>query len=931
MDSTMGIPKKALKESQLKYLTAGSAVNDGSHQIFKVTFIEKGIEKNAFFKKIAPAHHYPELLALISVATSVFKRSFQGQNSAEERLVFDEKDKLVGTLSIAIEGFKPLNFADEEVATEPYARELVIPSTKSLIEKNVMEILLGRYFLDDDDTHPHNLGFAGNHAADIDFDMFWYWFTIYMKEPRAVIGVPKRRISLTIRDWESFPNTKDAKHYHWPTYTYPGQVTLPNVMPVQGSILPHFLPKTYADPIQFQLLANSAQAQEQKLAAALKILVTYQPSVIRERLYEQFEEIPLNYTSLGPALSSKYEAQFPTLCNKATNVKPFIDFILNLYQEHYDNLYRVAVFYMGSKNNGYGVPLPAMSDALYNKPSLFKNIVEWVKAQNQTLYQSEEITVHYKLEELQNRYHQVWRDAFAPRLRTLLHDSFNLTKKLFEESSIKRNVPSEEKKTTDPTWTRAGELFGTMPNSQRDREEIFTKDNAVRIQGKKATDETLTRAWELFGTMPALEKDEIEKLIAVDKESNLRTALWQLIDFTTKLYAIAKCYYDKECNRLSERDNFKFVSAISKLYSEYNVKIRQNLANTGTDAIEFNSIALGLEQFAKHANFQLHLTTTDEQMKVSASGLPVQSLLHFSSATVLAQFNDALFIWAQTLKGEEFTRLITEIIDVYYTPYLSTLSFRGRSEPVKSYLQASGLESGDNRLAYILSSGNKADGALNTLLIQHLTPHVLLTQHLPSIANAIKSGDFVTHINLFTTAAVEFACSAPRFLHLYHKKGITLFYRTLFEWVDALDLLQFRAILKSSLNDYESAKKWWGSRRAEVEECMKEKVQAKALAMIFLKGEVSSSLNTILFNKIIAAIQADLKIHPEKLAQPGFKLISQYSPAAHKDIYLAEMRACSAAASHQQTAPTRNFSINPGESSFELPRRDRSIQIPLGA
>ncbi|MDI1352862.1 MAG: hypothetical protein PSV35_08900, partial [bacterium] len=441
----MGLPKKALKESQLKYLTAGSAVDDGSHQIFRVTFIENGVQKAAFFKKLEPKNHYPELLAKISVATSVFKRIFQGQNSAEERLVFNEQEQLIGTLSIAVDGFKPFNYANEPIPLDPSLKELVIPNTKTLIDKNAMSILFGRWFLDDDDTHPHNLGFVGDATVDIDFDMFWYWFTIYMKEPRPVIGVPKKRVSLSLRDWETFPNAKDAKHYHCPTYQYPGQETLPIVMP--------FLPKSYADPSQFQRLANDPLAKEQQLVAALQTLLTYNPEMVRARLTEIFGSMSLNYTSLDATdvkLRAKYEEEFPSFCNPQTNVQSFVDFMLSMYQEHYDNLYRIVVFYMGCDNNGYGVPLPAMNVALYKKPSLYRTIVTWVKLQNETLHSKDDDVIRYNLDEVQKRYHQVWRDAFAPNLKQLLHDSFNLTNKLFKVASSIEVIPEiSGKKTTD--------------------------------------------------------------------------------------------------------------------------------------------------------------------------------------------------------------------------------------------------------------------------------------------------------------------------------------------------------------------------------------------------------------------------------------------------------------------------------------------------
>lgn len=858
----MGIPKKALRESQLHCLTAGAAFKDGSHQIYRATFIESGVTKSAFYKKIDSAQHYPELLALISVATSAFKRLFQGTHSAEERLVFDDNDKLVGTLSIAIDGFKPFNFLEEPIPTDPALKELAIPSTKTLIEKNFMSILLGRYFFDDDDAHPHNVGFSGSHSVDIDFDMCWYWFTIYMKEARPVIGVPKQRVSFTLKDWENFPIIKDAKPYHWPAYNRPGQETLFTGLP--DAALQQVLPKAYADPTQFQRLASSLDAQTQKLASALKLLLTYQPQVIRTRLAELFGDMPLNYTSLGPELSAKYQKEFPLICNTDTNVEPFVDFIMKLYQEHYDSFYRLVVFYPGCTNNGYGVPLPTMSTALYNKPSLYKDIEKWVEVQNTTLYSGESPAVRYKTDELQQRYHQIWRDAYAPSLRTLLYDAFALTNKLLDMVSAR----------IEPSFVKV----------------------APQIQGKQTTDVTLTKAWELFGTMPELVKEKIIPYIAVDQDSNLRTGLLSLVDFTNEFYTIAKAYYEKERAQLTGDDNLTFVKAIGVLYDRYNLPIRQNLANTSTFANDFAAIACALKQFGDQANFALHLTTTDEQMNAPITGIAALESLPHTDPKVIAQFIDSLFLWAKNTKPEEFTRLINLIVDQYYTPYFTTLSYRQRTIPVKTYLEGSHNVSGDHRLAHILRSGNET-GALNTTLITQLASKV--TPIPPCIKNAIMSQTF--RADLFTKAAVNFASTNERFIHIYHKADVELFYITLFDWVDALPRPDFDGIVNSALQDYENQLQLWShSRKAEVKGYCLNPGQAKALAVTFYKGRVTSSLNDILFQKVVGAIQKAVEKNVEKQAEPGYKLISHYVKEQHWELFSKHMKECAAVASHRQ-------------------------------
>jgi hypothetical protein len=865
----MPIPNKALREDQLRLLTVGSAVNDGSHQISRVRFIDHdGVQKAGFLKLLEPTNHYPELLAKMSVAASVFKRIFQGEFSAEERLVFNKDDELIGTLSIGIEGFKPWNFADEQVPGDPVAKEQVVPSTKTLIEKRAMRALFGRWIFDDDDAHPHNLGFTEKGTADIDFDMLFYWFTIYMKEPRPGIGVPKKRISFSINDWESFPVTKDAKPYHWPTYRYPGQETLPTVVAsTSGAILPKVLPKTYADPTQFAGLAKDREAQDQKLEAALSFLLTYDPDMMRARLTEQFGDMPLNYTSLDASsteLRIKYETEFPALCNEKTNVEPFVKFMMKLYQDHYDNLYRVVVFHMGCVNNGYGVSLLPTSKSLYLTPSLYKNIREWAIEQNNTLYSKSSKPVQYNLESLHKRYHQVWRDAFAPQLKELLYNAFSLTKELSE-----------------------------LSKDDEDETGFVIPDEII---GKKPTDNTVTNVWALFGTMPELSTEKIEPSISVDKKSKVRDALLQMIAFTNTLYSTVKEYYEKDRERLTDRDNETFVQKIEALCREYDLKVRKNLGLTSSYALKFYHIVDGLKKYAETADFDRHLMTTDDYVR----NIELMELPHTNEA-IIAQFNDSLFVWAASTKPEELSLLIEDIIDKKYKS-ANPLSTRLRAEPVKAYLAASATERGDNRLAYILSASHEATGALNTLLILHLTPHVLKTHPIGSINKAFKSGAFETDIAVFSAAATDFAKKASRFTHLYNEQGLTLFYKTLFEWIDALPRDAFLGLVKSSITAYE--KQLWGtlfggsSRKVEVLGYCNKYGQAKALALTFINGDDKSSLSDILFHKIIAAIQADVKKNGEKLDVDGYRLIAEYDTTQHKEKYLAELKRHSIEPSH---------------------------------
>lgn len=860
------LPKKALKKSQLTMLTAGAAVNDGSHQIMKAEFNEDGKRYWGFFKKLAVQKDFPDLLAKLSVAAAFFKNIFQGNRSAEERLVFDEDNRLVGIFSIAVEGFQPLNFANEEVPEDEEKKDLVIPSTQKLIDCNIMEILLGRNFLDDDDVHPHNISLKG----DIDHDMFWYWLSIYIKSPRPIVGVTKTRVSHTEKDWQRFPNVEDSKPFHWPTYTHPGQETLPNFVPGASFIARQVLPKIYADPSAFVKLAGNAKAQEQKMAAAMKILLTYQPEMIRKRLKDYFGELTLNYTALeekDPALPKKFEEKFPRLFNSTTNAQSFIDFIMTIYQAHYDSFYRVVVFYKGCENNGYGMALPATSHALYTKPSYFAEIKEWMRKQNETVYAKDEASHRFDLEELDKRYHQVWRDAFAPGIVELLHNSYRLTNTLLKQ--------------------------------------VSTETTNIEVVRTASNDDSVTNVWHIFGSVPEISVEQISKSLKVSKNTPLHDAVILLAQFTSEFYQVSKEYYQKERQDLTVQDNELFCKRLGALLENHNVNIREHitaklgplLGNTTTYADEFNSIALGLQHHINQVNFRLHLTTRDDQMRhvTEASPSLQRPSLSLSSDELKKQFNQELFRWAKNAKSEDLKAYILEVVEEHYE---SALSLRSRAEPVKKYLNASAAVPGDIRLSYILSTGNDdGSGTLNKNIIKYLTPKMLPTAStkLNPIKTVVAANKFSEHLDAYTRSAVAFAKN--EFIHVCSEKGMELFYKAFYYWVENYDKAKFPKLIDAAVKDYTAnlstittltSKTRAGDVKSYID---KYSNQAKIVGLIFVNGTDTSTLNRSVFSKIVTQIKSQIKKGTKVYSDPdlvaGFNLINQYDETLHDTYYFS--------------------------------------------
>ncbi|VEB38490.1 Uncharacterised protein [Legionella sainthelensi] len=258
-------------------------------------------------------------------------------------------------------------------------------------------------------------------------------------------------------------------------------------------------------------------------------------------------------------------------------------------------------------------------------------------------------------------------------------------------------------------------------------------------------------------------------------------------------------------------------------------------------------------------------------------------------------YHNTLFDWAKGLHPDVLERYINKIIDKKYTPLLPTFSFRQRTEPVKEYLRMSKNESGDNRLAYILSSGSQEDGALNQLLVKGLTPLILRKQPIPGVALAIQDKSFEQNIVEITRDVVSFAKKDKRFTHTFSDVGISLVYRAIYDWVDSLTEKSFQSLIKSSLKQYEATTwggYWGSSKRIEVEGYLKENCNSKALAMIFMNNIEIPTLNECLFTKIIEAIKKEFISgeYPKMHQDLKYKLTADFNLKEHKDFYLTNLR-----------------------------------------
>ncbi len=867
------LPKTALLQSRLTNLTAGPAVPESGHVVIQVQFVDfDGQSKKAFFKRLDST--YPKILAMMSVATSIIMRSLLGERAAEDRLVYDDNGEITGTLSIAIEGFKPFHFGSEGVPEDPQEKEIATPSHTTLMQHNIIELLFFSWFLGDDDLHPKNMGLKGR----IDYDMFFYNITKIIKGPRTVGGSFNNALNITVRDFFNFPILTDSTPTHWPTRQIPDN---------------YYYPKRYTNYDQFMALAGNpayldpvtgktTTAQKQLFTAVLKALLTYQPDVLKKRLKDALGNEPLNYKALSVLQQTQLEESNPDLFNTSNNDKPFVEFMTNLYHKYYDELYRKLVFSQGCEKNAAGVSVPAFNKFLHDYPSAYQGVKEWIDKQNSLLNEKQnlcraqiqrgmadrtEINIacaeplekaiqtvsdSRKLakDDLLRRYHQVWRDSFTLQIKNILNKSRRLSQDLQVRLSLSKTstYPLSETHHEDPRITQAWQILSE-----------FQEDSPEKVQGR----------------------------LDCGKDNDLRNGLLQLVLVHQQIYEITSDYFQKEVKNITNFDNNQYIDKLQKLRDAY-VTIITLLGESTSWGKDCCIIASELNRFCNSALFAVHLYEQDETIQ---SMMPVRAITRpHTDNEVIQDGLNALFNWAAQLPARELTSKISNIIDLKYVGGLR----RAREHPVKTYLiESETSTSGDDRLAFILTSGKVINGHLNTLLVENLIQEMVFSTQsdinvfLPSVRTAFEDHTFNT--DFYTKNAFYYAKNNDRFHHIYSKNFTQSINKAMYQWVADMPKSKFRDYIDLVLSEYKSKSNKLphfvrfsffpaaDDRCAEVEGYFKQMdSNPKILASIFKQGGLlDNSLNTLLFKLLISTMQKDILKDNDKFQQKEYKLILQ--------------------------------------------------------
>ncbi|MDI9818042.1 MULTISPECIES: hypothetical protein [unclassified Legionella] len=842
----MPMPLKALRYGQLKFITAGDAVDKSGHDVLRVEFEDTdGKTKSGFFKPLDPT--YPPLLAKYAVAISVAIRLSLGDRAAEDRLVFNDRGEIKGTVSVSLANYKPLASYYQSLPSDEKIKEEVCPSVETLLLYNVAELLVAAWRYKCDDRHPGNFSLFGL----IDWDMALYHYTCIIKGERLVDGItkrlPEKDMKLTSKALDNFPNIEGITHF--PTKSVPGNF---NVFKAFQSY------KAFQDLAANQTLITDEEEisfQEQFFSALLKELLTHDPKMLYQRLKDYTgEELPLDYLSLEEEKHKKLAEKYPHLFNEQTNSEPFINHIMAIFEQEYRELYNSATYYPGCKKNDWGISVVGFSRFLRNKPSAYRKIIDWATNQNKRMeeswsaYQSQALIAdehstrrapdayavapegRYKLEYMEKSYHKIWRDSHKPTITFIIAEIKILARELANE-------------------LRSNPLPPLAFRESLDLEESSSIDS-----------------WQILGEQkPIIESEHVD----CEEDNRLKQALIALEEFISELESSDKAYWEVKLENLSSEHSQAFCHKISELIRNAEVDILDSLKGTSWEE-SFNTYITRLQELYLGFHFRRHLISKDVVLSKNAEREYTTLLArNHTDIEIVNACLQALFDWANTLESGALNDLILDTIKNCYEP--SSWNFtakRYRAEVIVSYLKKT-TDDNTNRLAAIFSEGNTESTSLNTLLISKLIPLMLDStkaqenQNLLSVSYAVERNYF--NCANYAKKAQEFARNELQFKHVHSKTKLNEFSNILFLWASKLEREPLKKIILQALAQYEPYGFNWFIRKTRGPE-IKKLLQAspahsneKLLALIFSDGgNEENSLNTILLTLIINTMKKEI-------------------------------------------------------------------------
>ena len=813
----MPIPNQiqlALEESQLSTVE-GETVIESGHKIVKKQWRDhrSGKIKKGFYKPVEEDKTYPRLLAKYEVACQVRAALANGFCIPRNYLVFNDRSEIVGMVSEEIENFRSLEDGLEI-------------TTELLIANNAAIIIEASILLECDDRHPQNFGYRERADGSyeffiIDLDMALYSNTVHIKGGRDfkydtfARTITPDFFELTRYDIDNSPHVQ-VDRVHWFTHS-------PKNLNVKKAYKPSTL-------MAFQALAGDPRYHLQAHERHAFALVTYDSQCLKARLFEVLGTIPLHYMSL-PGAKYGLEANFPDLYHQQSDQQAFIDTMMKIFDAKHHHNYRVVVSYPGCSKNCQNVPKISFHQYLLQTPELLEKILVWAETQN---HQMGEVSpqVYHNLESIQSNFHEMWRDSFILRIRSIIINFQHIQKQIDQEAVVMVEPLSD---------LASMEASVYMP----------------KVTGKEQDEQTA-----LLGIL----KHFIREL------SQLFNAYFAVSGASPEVLLQA----NKAC----------CVGVKSLLARE-----EKEIAKWSPTAhITCKSLKILIE----HLDYSAYLARKKSIPHGLESVKPMRSpLFNPSEVGSVAQYLQLLFDWAANPQVLPVLVNSIEISIIKNTPSLSNFyKVRDeRSEEISRYLKratnqheahgdASLSIKGTEILAYILGNG-KVDGyALNTLIMDELFKIVLqdsyrcLNIDVESFLDCYN--DKTLDMRVYTAAAKSYIQRDKRYTHVLTEVTQNEFIRVLYRWVDAMAPESFRKQITDTLQAYNFSRSalvgyFFSSRSQDIQADIKDYKGSNSaiLGMIFSKGGRNDatwkdvqSFNHRLYNSLLDKLFAEKKSNP---------------------------------------------------------------------
>ena len=861
----MSLPPKAILFKDLELIKSDESTAKGTHTINTMLWhdpassTDESTAPTVFFKPLVG--DYTEERAKYVALSSILLQLTLGKHAARERLVYDiipgteenPQYKIIGTVSFALPNFSHMLYSNETEPSDQEKLAKIKPSFERLINApEIAAILMTTYLYGDDDLHPGNIGICFKEIlgkitaffARIDLDRY-----LGQGSKRTIagylLGVPRDSQPIAPDYLKNFPNGLVDGHM-------PSNEQSPHAWSAE---------KKFPGYECFQNLARDNRFHRQMMTSALKVLLMYQPEVIRQHLIDQLDEDD-----------------------------PFIDKAMKELKDRYNDIYRNTVFYEGCAKNDWGARVPSFEEFLDCTPSAYREILKSVQEYNAEMEEEHgsEKSPAYKIDEsaLEQFYHYIWRNSKTQQINRLclrLHELVMNTQSSIPEMESLLKITPAAKELDDAE--EASDLLTTF--------ELLAPQRSAMSSSK------------------------------IHESNKLKEAVQNLAEFTTELSSFFNTYIQLPRSELSREKNVQLLKILQDFIHKYDPirkAIYAGLGNATFDQTAFQDIYRSIDALSTAMGFIKHIDiASDTDFGCDPIKLTTPSIArsHVDSEVVKGCIH-FLFNWVDTLPPDEFRNKLNKII-AGYKPNIRAASYRVRDEKVLPYLENS-KENPGHQLAMILGHGGTIETSLNTAIIETLVPEMLednpeaIDFHLPHVrAQLKKTNEEGFKWTVYAEYAQKMLRDTPEL-----SPALSAFHKTIYAWAEKLDTdkkIFEKIITENVLNHHNTWTSGWFSsvpligsdRKAEIINMLKDKEpNAKILAKM-LDGKEDSTMTSKTFEflwdllreqsrqKVMAEVEGSTTLfdpvwtavvsteQPQKPPTPWESLFSLDSTA--KDIY----------------------------------------------